>query len=132
MEQFNELLDELNFCDSSVGINPIDSVNEAIEVVEEYNFEIVNKSNEVFTIIYSGQKYDFLHENSKWTVTKQVKKADIDDTIEITGFYDEIAWYSEMLGRRFKVIEVNDCDVKVKLGNGKISYYVAHSDYKVI
>lgn len=60
--------------------------------------------------------------------------------IEIIGSYDEIAWYSNKVGKTFEVLEVaskkhdyaGENDVKVKKGNGKYSYWVNSSDYKVV
>jgi hypothetical protein len=54
-------------------------------------------------------------------------------TIKITNFYDEIAWYSKLVGKTYKVLETaENGDVKVKRGNGKYSYWVGSNDYEII
>jgi hypothetical protein len=53
--------------------------------------------------------------------------------IKITGFYDEIAWYSKLVGKTYDVLEMdNNGEVKVKRGNGKYSYWVGSKDYEII
>ena len=53
--------------------------------------------------------------------------------IQITSAYDEIAWYSKLIGKIYTVIESDEhAGVKVKRGNGKYSYWVGEGDYIVI
>jgi hypothetical protein len=53
--------------------------------------------------------------------------------IKITGYYDEIAWYSKLIGKVFEVLETGtNGDVKVKRGKGKYSYWVGSSDFEII
>jgi hypothetical protein len=53
--------------------------------------------------------------------------------IKITGFYDEIAWYSKLVGKTYEVLEVNKFgEAKVKRGKGKYSYWVGQNDYELI
>ena len=129
---FNELLNELNSADSSVGLLPIDNIEDAIEIVKEYNFYIASSDENHLIISLFNHDYSISLSEEAWTIEKIVEKASIGQSIEITDFYDEIAWYSKMVGRQFKVIEVNESDIKVKRGNGRYSYYVGHNDYKVI
>lgn len=53
--------------------------------------------------------------------------------IEIIGYYDEIAWYSKLIGKTYEVLETDtNGDVKVKRGNGRYSYWVGKNDYKIV
>jgi hypothetical protein len=52
--------------------------------------------------------------------------------IKITGFYDEIAWYSKLVGKTYEVLEMKDGEAKVKRGKGKFSYWVGQNDYEII
>lgn len=51
--------------------------------------------------------------------------------IKIIGAYDEIAWYSKLIGKTFEVLEQKeDGHIKVKRGNGRYSYWVGPDDYE--
>ncbi|MFP3726970.1 hypothetical protein U8V72_17480 [Priestia filamentosa] len=53
--------------------------------------------------------------------------------IQIISAYDEIAWYSKLVGKTFEVIKKDDNgDVKVKWKNDGYSYWVGVQDYKVV
>lgn len=130
-EAFRELLDELNSTDNSVGLYSIDNVKEAMEIVKEYNFYITNSNENCFTISLFDFDYDVFLLDGKWKIKKNIVKVNTGDVIEIVDFYDEIAWYSKLVGKQFEVLEVNECDIKIKRGSGKYSYYVSHGDYKI-
>lgn len=133
MNKFNELLADLNFFDSSVGISPITTTTETIETLNEYNITPIEVTNNYVLFSDDGQQYK-LFLNVDWQLKKcnNTSQLTIGSKIEITGFYDEIAWYSKLLGKQFEVIEINDSDVKIKRGNGKISYYVGLDDFRII
>ena len=130
---FNELLNELNSYDASVGLYPVSDILDVKELAEmEYNFNVIGHDVNSVLIELNGQHFNIENNSGEWIVKNKPIMANINDEIEIIGFYDEISWYSKMVGRKFKVIAVDDSCVKVKRGNGKISYYVDHGDYKVI
>ncbi|PGK51811.1 hypothetical protein CN918_28885 [Priestia megaterium] len=53
--------------------------------------------------------------------------------IEIISAYDEIAWYSKLIGERFEVLAFGEGgDVKIKKGEGRYSYWIGNKDYKIV
>ena len=133
LNTFTELLNELNSYDASVGLYPVSDATEVKDIAEtEYKFNVIGHDINSVLIELGGQHFNIENNNGEWIAKNKPVTANIDDEIEIVGFYDEIAWYSKMIGHKFKVIAVDGLCVKVKRGNGKISYYVGQNDYKVI
>lgn len=132
MIKFESMLNELNETDYSVGHYPIEDTKELAEQLTEYGINAIEVTSDYILFSDGGQQYK-MYNDVDWKIEEgENTNLKVGSTIEITGYYDEIAWYSKLLGKKFEVLEINSSEVKVKRGNGRYSYYVGKGDYKVL
>ncbi|PGF05009.1 hypothetical protein [Bacillus toyonensis] len=73
-EQYHELVEELNMCDETVGLNHLGLDRESIEgVLEEFNYELIQRdSDEVFFTDGDYQYQVFQTDSGKLDVTRML------------------------------------------------------------
>lgn len=132
MIKFENMMNELNETDYSVGLLPAENTKDLVEQLVEYGISPIELTPEFIIFSDNGQQFK-IFDNGEWIIEEGINtNLNAGSTIEITGFYDELAWYSKMIGKKFEVIEVCNSEVKVKRGNGKYSYYVGKGDFKLV
>ena len=69
MEKFDDLLTELNFYDYSVGIKPIETIVEVVELLEEFDFSPFEVVENYILLLDDVQQYK-LYFDGEWIIKK--------------------------------------------------------------